>query len=47
MIKRTLNRATASIQDVSKDGDDVPLYLEKHLAKLLAELEGLGEDENS
>ncbi len=27
-----------------KDGDDVPLYLEKQLAKLLAELEELKED---
>jgi predicted RNA binding protein YcfA (HicA-like mRNA interferase family) len=27
-----------------KDGDDVPLYLEKQLAKLLAELEELRED---
>jgi hypothetical protein len=31
-----------------KDGDDVPLYLEKQLAKLLAALEELRkEDENS
>lgn len=30
-----------------KDGDDVQLYLEKQLAKLLAELEELGEDEDS
>lgn len=29
-----------------KDGDDVPLYLEKQLAKLLAELEKLREDED-
>ncbi len=31
-----------------KDGDDVPLYLEKQLARLLAELEDLNkEDEDS
>ncbi len=30
-----------------KDGDDVPLYLEKQLTKLLAELEALGEDKDS
>ena len=30
-----------------KDGDDVPPYLEKQLAKLLTELEQLREDENS
>lgn len=30
-----------------KDGDDVPLYLEKQLAKLLAELKELREDGNS
>jgi predicted RNA binding protein YcfA (HicA-like mRNA interferase family) len=31
-----------------KDGDDVPLYLEKQLARLLAELEDLKkEDEDS
>ncbi|MCM0591647.1 MAG: type II toxin-antitoxin system HicA family toxin [Gloeotrichia echinulata IR180] len=29
-----------------KNGDDVPLYLEKQLEKLLAELEELREDEN-
>ncbi len=29
-----------------KDGDDVPLYLEKQLAQLLAELEKLKEDED-
>jgi predicted RNA binding protein YcfA (HicA-like mRNA interferase family) len=29
-----------------KDGDDVPLYLEKQLAKLLAELNDLREDRN-
>ncbi|MFB2837141.1 type II toxin-antitoxin system HicA family toxin [Floridanema evergladense] len=30
-----------------KDGDDVPLYLEKQLAKLLAEVEELREDGDS
>lgn len=30
-----------------KDGDDVPLYLEKQLAKLLAALEELREDKDS
>jgi hypothetical protein len=30
-----------------KDGDDVPLYLEKQLAQLLSELEELREDEDS
>jgi predicted RNA binding protein YcfA (HicA-like mRNA interferase family) len=30
-----------------KDGDDVPLYLEKQLAKLLIALEELREDEDS
>ncbi|WP_353930049.1 hypothetical protein WJM97_17360 [Okeanomitos corallinicola TIOX110] len=29
-----------------KDGDDVPPYLEKQLAKLLTELEELGEEQN-
>jgi len=29
-----------------KDGDDVPLYLEKQLARLLNELEELREDED-
>ncbi len=29
-----------------KDGDDVPLYLEKQLAQLLTELKKLREDEN-
>ncbi len=29
-----------------KDGDDVPLYLEKQLAKLLTALEELREDED-
>ena len=30
-----------------KDGDDVPLYLEVQLTKLLAELEKLREDQDS
>ncbi len=30
-----------------KDGDDVPLYLEKQLAKLLTVLQELREDEDS
>jgi predicted RNA binding protein YcfA (HicA-like mRNA interferase family) len=30
-----------------KDGDDVPLYLEKQLTKLLTKLEELREDKNS
>ncbi len=30
-----------------KDGDDVPIYLEKQLAKLLAALEELKENEDS
>lgn len=30
-----------------KNGDDVPLYLEKQLAQLLSELEKLREDEDS
>jgi predicted RNA binding protein YcfA (HicA-like mRNA interferase family) len=30
-----------------KDGDDVPLYLEKQLDKLLTQLQELREDENS
>jgi predicted RNA binding protein YcfA (HicA-like mRNA interferase family) len=29
-----------------KDGDDVPLYLEKQVAKLIAKLEELGEDKD-
>ena len=32
---------------LGKDGDDVPFYLEKQLAKLLAELEELREDRDS
>ncbi len=30
-----------------KDGDDVPIYLEKQLAKLLTEIEELREDKDS
>ncbi len=30
-----------------KDGDDVPPYLEKQLAQLLAQLQNLQEDEDS
>ncbi len=30
-----------------QNGDDVPLYLEKQLEKLLTELEGLREEEDS
>jgi hypothetical protein len=30
-----------------KDGDDVPLYLEKQLAQLLSQLQELREDEDS
>lgn len=30
-----------------KDGDDVPLYLEKQLAQLLTQLQELREDEDS
>lgn len=30
-----------------KDGDDVPIYLEKQLAKLLIELQQLKEDKDS
>jgi predicted RNA binding protein YcfA (HicA-like mRNA interferase family) len=39
LIKKTLTIS-------GKDGDDVPLYLEKQLTKLLAELEKLKEDKN-
>lgn len=35
-----------SVKIPGKDGDDVPLYLEKQLAKLLAELKKLGEDKD-
>lgn len=38
-----LLRKTLTIS--GKDGDDVPLYLEKQLEKLLAELEELREDD--
>ena len=41
----SLLRKTLTIP--GKDGDDVPLYLEKQLAKLLAALEDLREDKNS
>ncbi|NJO73675.1 MAG: type II toxin-antitoxin system HicA family toxin [Leptolyngbyaceae cyanobacterium RM1_406_9] len=40
LIGRTLTIA-------GKDGDDVPLYLEKQLAKLLSELEKLKEEGDS
>jgi predicted RNA binding protein YcfA (HicA-like mRNA interferase family) len=40
-----LLRKTLTIS--GKDGDDVPFYLEKQLAKLLATLKELREDENS
>jgi predicted RNA binding protein YcfA (HicA-like mRNA interferase family) len=40
-----LLRETMTIS--GKDGDDVPLYLEKQLKKLLIELKELREDENS
>lgn len=40
--RHPLLRKTLTIP--GKDGDDVPHYLEKQLAKLLAELEQLGED---
>ncbi|OLP18219.1 hypothetical protein BST81_11880 [Leptolyngbya sp. 'hensonii'] len=43
--RHPLLRKTLTIP--GKDGDDVPLYLEKQLAKLLAVLEELREDENS
>lgn len=43
--RHPLLRRTLTIP--GKDGDDVPLYLEKQLAKLLAELEELGEDKDS
>ena len=42
--RHPLLRRTLTIP--GKDGDDVPLYLEKQLAKLLAELEELGEDKD-
>jgi predicted RNA binding protein YcfA (HicA-like mRNA interferase family) len=43
--RHPLLRKTLTIP--GKDGDDVPLYLEKQLAKLLAALEELREDKNS
>lgn len=42
--KHPLLRKTLTIP--GKDGYDVPLYLEKQLAKLLTELEELGEEQN-
>lgn len=41
--RHPLLRKTLTIS--GKDGDDVPLYLEKQLEKLLAELEELREDD--
>lgn len=43
--KHPLLRKTLTIS--GKDGDDVSLYLEKQLGKLLAELEELRKDGNS
>jgi predicted RNA binding protein YcfA (HicA-like mRNA interferase family) len=43
--RHPLLRKTLTIP--GKDGDDIPLYLEKQLAKLLAALEELREDKNS
>ncbi len=40
LLKKTLTIS-------GKDGDDVPVYLEKQLGKLLTELQELREDENS
>lgn len=40
LLRKTLTIA-------GKDGDDVPLYLEKQLAQLLSEFEELREDEDS
>ncbi|MDZ8237992.1 MAG: type II toxin-antitoxin system HicA family toxin [Nostoc sp. ChiQUE01a] len=42
--RHPLLRKTLTIS--GKDGDDVPLYLEKQLAKLLTELQELREDDN-
>ena len=42
--RHPLLRKTLTIP--GKDGDDVPIYLEKQLAKLLAELEELRKDED-
>ncbi len=36
----------SSYQEINQKNDDVPLYLEKQLAKLLTELEELGEEQN-
>ncbi|WP_390842243.1 MULTISPECIES: type II toxin-antitoxin system HicA family toxin [Nostoc] len=43
--RHPLLRKTLTIS--GKDGDDVPVYLEKQLGKLLTELQELREDENS
>ena len=43
--RHPLLRKTLTIP--GKDGDDVPLYLEKQLAQLLAELDNLKGDEDS
>ncbi|MBE9004497.1 type II toxin-antitoxin system HicA family toxin [Fortiea sp. LEGE XX443] len=43
--RHPLLRKTLTIP--GQDGDDVPIYLEKQLAKLLTELEELREDKNS
>jgi predicted RNA binding protein YcfA (HicA-like mRNA interferase family) len=40
LLKKTLTIS-------GKDGDDVPIYLEKQLASLLTELQELKEDEDS
>lgn len=42
--RHPLLRKTLTIP--GKDGDDVPLYIEKQLAQLLTELEELREDED-
>ncbi|WP_026103379.1 type II toxin-antitoxin system HicA family toxin [Pseudanabaena sp. PCC 6802] len=42
--RHPLLRKTLTIS--GKDGDDVPIYLEKQLAQLLSELEDLREDKN-
>ncbi|MBD2182477.1 type II toxin-antitoxin system HicA family toxin [Planktothrix sp. FACHB-1355] len=42
--RHPLLRKTLTIP--GKDGDDVPVYLEKQLAQLLSELEALKEDED-
>ncbi|MEH2155906.1 type II toxin-antitoxin system HicA family toxin [Nostoc sp.] len=43
--RHTLLKKTLTIP--GKDGDDVPIYLEKQLASLLTELQELREDEDS